>query len=43
MYSFVQEMGRVDRNLLEGPGDSRYEVHTSFYCLVQLYAGARSG
>jgi hypothetical protein len=36
MYSLVQEMGRVDRNLLEGPGDNRYEVHISFSCLVQL-------
>ena len=37
MYSLVQETGQVDRNPLEGPGDNRYEVHISFYCLVQLY------
>jgi hypothetical protein len=37
MYSLVQEMGRVDRNPFEGPGDNRYEVHISFSCLVQLY------
>jgi hypothetical protein len=37
MYSLVQEMGRLGRNPLEGPGDNRYEVHVSFSCLVQLY------
>jgi hypothetical protein len=37
MYSLVQEMGHVDRNPLEGPGDNQYEVHISFPCLVMLY------
>jgi hypothetical protein len=37
MYSLVQEIGRVNRNPLEGPGDYRYEVHVSFLCPVKLY------
>jgi hypothetical protein len=37
MYSLVQEMGRVDRNPLEGPRDNNYELHMSFLCLVKLY------
>jgi hypothetical protein len=37
MYSLVQEMGRIDRNPLEGPGDNQYEVHIAFLCLVMLY------
>jgi hypothetical protein len=37
MYSLVQEMGCVDRNPLEGPGDIQYEVHITFPCLMMLY------
>jgi hypothetical protein len=37
MYSLVQEMGRVDKNLLEGPGDNQYEVHILLPCNVMLY------
>ncbi len=37
MSSLVQEMGRIDRNPLEGPGDNQYKVHLSFPCLVMLY------
>jgi hypothetical protein len=43
MYSLVQEMGHVNRNLLEGPGDNPYEVHMSFLCLVKLYVRILQG
>jgi hypothetical protein len=37
MYSLVQEMGCIDRNPLEGPGDIQYEVQITFPCLMMFY------
>ena len=37
MYDLVQEMGRVDRNSSQPPGDNRYEVHLSFSGYVSMY------
>ncbi|KAL7546584.1 hypothetical protein ACHAWF_009916 [Thalassiosira exigua] len=37
-YDFVQEFGRVDRNLSAVPGENEYVVHISFRSVVSLYA-----